>query len=283
MNAVELQSSVVSYLLSRETTPVYARQIRNRNAEFGAYIGDAEVTSDLLNRFIIALGESRKPITVRGYRTSVLSVLRFGGWHPETQVRSVRVAAESLDCFTSEEIVAQLKTAATMKGVLPNGVSNADFWALAIHAGYGIAVRQADLLSINAADIADDGACMVVPSKTKRAVSVKFPPEALRIIRAHKQGRAVPWPHSQEHFRQEFRALCIAAGVRRGSWKWLRRSAGTYAELRQAGSGHRLLGNSPRIFQRHYDASATIDPRPIEPPRLRLRNPWWRRWLGWTG
>ncbi len=282
MNARELKTSVESYLLSRETTPTYARQMRNRNAEFSAFVGAADITSDLLNQFIIELGKTRRPITVRGYRTSVLSVLRFAKWQPENPVRSVRVSAEKLDCFTADEIVAQLKAAARMRGELPNGVSNADFWTLAVHGGYGIAVRQADLLSIDAADIAIDGTCSVIPSKTKRAVAVKFPPEALKIIRSHGQGRAVPWPHSQEHFRQEFKALCIAAGVRRGCWKWLRRSAGTYAEMRQAGTGHRLLGNSPRIFHRHYDASGTIDPRPIEPPRLRLRNSWWRRWLGCT-
>jgi hypothetical protein len=286
MNAVELRAHVESYLLSRETTPVYARQLRNRNAEFAAFIGERIVTSDLLNEFIIALGGTRKPVTVRGYRTSILSVLKFANWRPETQIRSVRVGAPHVECFTRAEIIAQLSTASRMKGVLPNGVSCANFWTLAIHAGYGIGVRQADLLSIDSDDIADDGTCILQPSKTQRlgrSLAVKFPPPAMALIRKHGQGRAVPWPHSQEHFRQEFKALLIASGVRRGCWKWLRRSAGTYAEIARAGAGHRLLGNSPRIFQRHYDATSSIDPRPVEPPRLRLRHPWWRRWLGWTG
>lgn len=283
LNADELIRHAESYLLSRETTTVYARQIRNRNAEFADFVGAEEITSDLLNKFIIELGEARQPVTVRGYRTSILSVLKFAGWKPETQIRSVRVGHPLVECFTTEEIAAQINTASRMQGTLPNGVTNAAFWMLAIHAGYGIGVRQADLLSVLAVDVANDGTYIFQPSKTQRlgrTHSVKFPPAAMQIIRDHRQPRAVPWPHSQEHFRQEFKSLLLAAGVRRGCWKWLRRSAGTYAELERAGSGHRLLGNTPRIFYKHYDASQSIDPRPVEPPRLRLTLPWWRRiWL----
>jgi hypothetical protein len=281
MKAYDLIRFAKLYCLSRETTAIYARQIRNRCAEFAAHVGDRDITGELLNLFIIELGKGRKPITVRGYRTSIMSVLRYAKWHPEIDVRSVRVDPDLLECFTAREIEAQIKTAGRMRGVLTNGMPNAHFWPLAIHSGYGIAVRQADLLSVPRTGVAGDGTYVFQPSKTRRygkALPVRFPPAAMYYIRRHAHEKAVPWPHSQEHFRQEFKALLIAAGVRRGCWKWLRRSAGTYAELEKAGSGHRLLGNSPRIFQRHYDASATIDPRPIEPPRIGL--PWWRRLFG---
>lgn len=278
MNPRDLIGHAENYLLSRETTPVYARQIRNRSAELARFAGEHPITAAVLNRFLIALAEGRRPSTVRGYRTSVLSVLRFAGWQPETPVRSIRVLTEPIECFRADEILAQIKTAGKMKGELPNGMTNADFWALAIHAGYGIGVRQADLLSIKKSEIAADGTAILQPSKTRRfnkTLTVRFPPAAMILIRRHAHEYAVPWPHSQEHFRQEFKALLIASGVRRGCWKWLRRSAGTFAELQRAGNGHKLLGNSPRIFQRHYDASQMIDPRPITPPPL--RPPWWRR------
>ncbi len=280
MTPPQLIDHAERYLLGRETTPVYARQIRSRCGEFARWLGDRDVSAELLNRFLIDLGPTLAASTVRGYRTAILSVLRSADWTPEMQVRSIRVSLSRIECFTAEEIVAQIKAAGRMKGELPNGMTNADFWTLAIHAGYGIGVRQADLLAVRKAEIADDGTHTIRPSKTSRfnkEITVRFPPSAMVLIRRHSLEYAVPWPHSQEHFRQEFKALLIAAGVRRGSWKWLRRSAGTFAELHRAGDGHRLLGNSAKIFAKHYDASASIDPRPISPPPLMV--PWWRRWI----
>lgn len=268
------------YLLGRETTTVYARQIRSRCAEFARFLGDVEVSADALNRFLVFIADGRRSSTVRGYRTAILSVLRDAGWTPETRVRSVRVFLDAVECFNLDEITAQLHAADKMKGMLPNGMTNAMFWRLAILGGYSLGVRQADLLAIRRMDVGLDGTVTLQPSKTRRfskVHTVRFCPQAVQLIYKHNHEYAVPWPHSQETFRQEYKALLIAAGVRRGCWKWLRRSAGTFAEMARAGNGHRLLGNSQRTFDRHYNAVNHIDPRPISPPPLQL--PWWRKWL----
>lgn len=258
-----------AYLLSRPACPQYARQIRSRSKLFHAWLDGREPTARLLNEYLTAL-ENRglKPETVRGYRTSLLAVLRFAGWQPESPIRHVRMRDRQVDCFSLEELRLLIRTAEKMEGVLPNGVAYRDFWPLAIRSGYGTGLRYGDLFSVPAATIDADGVCHVVQSKTGRGVTVRFPKEATRAIRRHGLDSAVPWPYSGNQFRTEFKALVIASGVRRGSWKWLRRSAGTYMEAAKPGFGHKLLGNAADIFRQHYWAFKLLNPGPVSPPEL---------------
>jgi len=55
-----------------------------------------------------------------------------------------------------------------------------------------------------------------------------------------------PWPYRREALYRHFNRLVTAAGIRRGTFRWLRRTAATQAERVQAGSGARLLGHASR-------------------------------------
>jgi hypothetical protein len=65
-----------------------------------------------------------------------------------------------------------------------------------------------------------------------------------------------------------FNKLRECAGVTRGSLKWIRRSAGSYAERDRPGDGPRLLGNTPAAFRQSYEAPAITQSNPIQPPPL---------------
>lgn len=258
-----------SYLLSRPTCPQYARQIRSRTKLFSAWLADRPPTARLLNEYLTGLEQrGLTPETVRGYRTSLLAVLKFSGWSPETPVRHVRMREKQVDCYSLEELRLLIKTAERMDGTLPNGMAYREFWPLAIRSGYGTGLRYGDLLDVPTRSIDAEGVCHITQSKTGRGVTVRFPGEALRLIRRHGHDKAVPWPYSGNQFRTEFKALIIASGVRRGSWKWLRRSAGTYMEAAKPGFGHKLLGNAADIFRQHYWAFRLLNPGPISPPEL---------------
>jgi len=258
-----------AYLLSRPTCPQYARQIRSRTKLFTAWLAGRQPTARLLNEYLTGLEQrGLKPETVRGYRTSLLAVLKFSGWSPESPVRHVRMREKQIDCYSLEELRLLIKTAERMDGTLPNGMAYRDFWPLAIRSGYGTGLRYGDLFGVPTGAIQADGVCHVTQSKTGRGVTVRFPADAMRSIRRHGLAQAVPWPFSGNQFRTEFKALIIASGVRRGSWKWLRRSAGTYMEAAKPGFGHKLLGNAADIFRQHYWAFRLLNPGPISPPEL---------------
>jgi hypothetical protein len=282
MNPASLIDHAESYLLARPTCRPYARQIRSRVAAFVAWINGAPVTSDSVNAFLVTIeGRGLQPETVRGYRTSLLAVLRFAGWQPDRPIRCTRLRERPVECFTLDQIRQLIETGATLPGVLSNGVPLAEFWPLAVDAGYTTGLRWGDLTAVLAADVNDDGSCAVTQGKTGRVVHVQFSPAAVARIRRHGLTHAVPWPHSGNHFRTEFRALTIAAGIGRGSWKWLRRAAGSYVEAASPGNGHKMLGNTPATFLRHYWARGTVAPKPLSPPML--ARPWWRKFFRPTG
>ena len=90
----------------------------------------------------------------------------------------------------------------------------------------------------------------VIQNKTGKPVRVRFSGDALKWIKKHGQPEAMPWPHTFTWFERCFDKLRDEAGVRRGTWKWLRRSAGSYAD--ENGNGHKLLGNTRTVFESHY-------------------------------
>lgn len=276
MHAAELIQLAESYLLSRPTCRHYAVQIRSRLRLLAESIGDSELTADGINAYLASL-ETRnlQPETIRGHRTSILSVLRFANWNPNGQIRLVKVRQKEVDCFLLGEIRAMVTAGEKMLGVLPNGVPESLLWPLAIDSGYETALRYGDMMRVESRSIADDGTARVTQNKTGKIIDVRFSPEAVALIRWHGHDLAIPYPFGCNQFRLDFRAIMMAASVRRGCWKMLRASAGSYREMKEPGTGQRLLGNTRAVFERHYNAVERLRPGAISPPRLRL--PWWRR------
>jgi hypothetical protein len=64
------------------------------------------------------------------------------------------------------------------------------------------------------------------------------------------------------------RILVAKAGIRAGTWKWLRRASGTDVEVQRPGAGSVHLGHAPgsRVFAESY-ADAEILGRQIPTPR----------------
>jgi hypothetical protein len=92
------------------------------------------------------------------------------------------------------------------------------------------------------------------------------------INRMHSDcGRALPWPHRSDALTVRFRLIVRDAKVRPGSLRWLRRSAGSYAEKQLPGSGRRLLGHRAEwVFRDHYHDLSIAPPETVEPPALAL-------------
>jgi hypothetical protein len=95
--------------------------------------------------------------------------------------------------------------------------------------------------------------------------------EALRAtLEVCPRSLVCPWPASGETFRDQVERLVHRAGVRPGTWKWIRRGSGTDVELQARGAGHRHLGNTPAVFRASYEdqsqtASGLPGPRELGP------------------
>jgi integrase len=167
--------------------------------------------------------------------------------------------------------------AQTQKGFFPdNGVRRSTFWFAAIHAAYSTGLRRGDLLRVNRDDIDVDGKCIVVQSKTGYRVVVRFSPEAIEAIQQmdpEENERSLPWPFHENSLSIQFREIILpAAGVSHGCWKWLRRSAGSYAESVQPGTGSKALGHrSMAVFNGHYNDESISVAEPVSPPPIARR------------
>ncbi len=84
------------------------------------------------------------------------------------------------------------------------------------------------MLTVKREQIREDGTAIVIQHKTNYPVCVRFADEALTLIRGFTAGDlAIPWPFQQQQFSRHFIALRKAAGVERGSFRWIRKSAGS--------------------------------------------------------
>jgi hypothetical protein len=118
--------------------------------------------------------------------------------------------------------------------------------------------------------VAADGTVSFVQHKTGFPHRVQLSAEAREFCsRLNCRRMLLPWPYEIDYFSKCFKRLQRLAGVARGSFKWIRRSAGSYAEKQQPGSGAKLLGHrDASVFQRYYNDESISGTLPQLPPPL---------------
>ncbi len=191
---------------------------------------------------------------------------------PPLRVRKIRSPRDPVEAFTQDAIRELLKYVANLAGYFPNGAKRSDFWTAAINAAYSTGLRRGDLLKLKRSQIGERGVCHVQQNKTGYPVTVRLSPEALVAIwrmNVVEDGRALPWPYHENAMGRQFRRLVKDSGIRCGQFRWLRRSAGSYAEREGRGNGTRALGHrSERIFRDFYEDRSITEVEPVGPPRL---------------
>jgi hypothetical protein len=119
--------------------------------------------------------------------------------------------------------------------------------------------------------VAADGTLAFVQHKTgfPHRVRLSEDSRAFCSLLSSTRGMLLPWPYQPDYFSKTFAKLREAAGVQRGSFKWIRRSAGSYAERECPGAGARLLGHRDEsVFRRFYNDESISGTPPPMPPEL---------------
>lgn len=278
---MSLHRFVDSYLLARDVTPSYAALLRARVRRFLVWHGGdlpiAELDCDDVNRFLAELQQTAASrVTVDNYRRALLCVWRAAylercNDHPPLRVRTIRQPRRIVQAFTRDEIRRLVEIAGRLPSFFPNGVRRSDFWVAMISAAYSTGLRRGDLLAIDKNQIRTDGVVALVQSKTGYPITVQVGAAALAAIRRMpiEEPRAFPWPFHVNALPRQFRALVRTAMVRPGQFKWIRASAGSYAESAVPGNGPKMLGHrSPAVFGQSYEDTSITRPDPIEPPEI---------------
>jgi integrase len=276
-----LAEYVETYIAEREVSPGYRDLLRRTAARFCKWCGRdiqvANMTCALVNKWLDFLKAGDiKPQTIQGYRRNIRSVWMAAYMdelcdEPPFRLKRIRCPMASPEAYSIAEIKKLVDAAKRLKGFARNGVRWSDLFPALILAGYSTGLRRGDLFLVMRSQIADDGRSTIMQHKTGFPVVVCFSPEAMEYIRRIQtdDGRAFPWPYHHNVFQVWWRRICKDGGVGRGQFRWLRRSAASYAEKQQPGLGSRMLGHrDPRMVVRHYADPAISAADPVALPAV---------------
>jgi integrase len=164
--------------------------------------------------------------------------------------------------WSIEEVRHLLTVVQALPGRFPCGAKRSDFWAALVRTAWDTALRRGDLLALTTSNYSE-GRIVVLQGKTGWPKISALQPETIEAIRragCFERELWFPWPFSREWFTDYFAKVVKSSGIRRGTFKWLRRASATAAEIASPGSATALLGHRTANMARdHY-----IDPLQVQ-------------------
>jgi integrase len=269
---------VEAYDLERGLTKEAARQYRYAAKSVSDWakrpVGVHELEPDLFNRWLRDIQSSHlAPNTVANRRRHLLALWRAAAdkglcQEPPRRLRPAKVPYTPPRAWTVEEVRQLLAVASKLKRTRKGNVPRNVWWSLAVRISWETGLRLVDILRLRCDEVQPDGVMALGQSKTGRAIVCRLTPATVEMLReslvAHPRKMICPWAKSAETFRSQFKRIVAKAGVRNGSWKWIRRASATDVEKGCPGAGAVHLGHAPgsAIAARHY-----LDPYIIGAPR----------------
>lgn len=271
-----------SYSLTRDIRPETLRQYVICAELFERWAGGPidleQLDSDSVSAWLRDYAAQVSPQTVRSKRNQVLALWRAAAddglcQEPSTRrVRRVRVPERTVTAWTREEVEQLLRASAGMGRRHRCGLPRAAWFDLAIRVAWDSGLRWGDLVRLRVDAVRPDGTASIVQAKTSRVAVFRLSAGTLEALRATlaacPRTLVCPWPASHETFNAQVRGLVARAGIRPGTWKWIRRGSGTDVELQADGAGHRHLGNTPAVFAASYGDRSILGSRTPAPREL---------------
>jgi len=178
--------------------------------------------------------------------------------------RRIVVPKKSPVAWDFESVQRLVKAVQSDRSIWLNGIEFGTYWGSLFSAAWDSALRLGDLLEIEYSWIIQDkdgsGLLRKVQAKTLKEHCVKLHPGTMRIIAdsmTQCRSRRLIWPlkTTRRRFYEHMQTILKANGLK-GSFRYFRRSAITFAEGQSPGSGQHMAG--------HQDARTTresyIDP-----------------------
>lgn len=271
-----LSDFAIRYVATRKICRMYALNVQRRARAIEAFVGKSAIAEVLTEKnvtdFLISL--DRSVYTLRSYRSDYLALWNCAADQdlvPYPLVRRIfcpPLPSLLVECFEIGEVRAILECLPRMRGVYPNGVRKRDYWNAAIRLAWDSGARRGDVLSFRRDAIRMDGVARIIQHKTQKPIAFRLRQSTVFALDSIGSKTPCAWSLDLSFFSRHFHKLVIAAGVNRGSFRWLRRSSGSYVEWKQAGAGRKHLGHSSEaVFDRFYDAKLGGPSLPM-PPEL---------------
>jgi integrase len=269
------------YGLFREVCPGTVRQLVIAADLFERWSGGPIDLQDLdeksVSLWIRDLSIERAPATVRSKRNAILILWRAAAdddlcQPPRRKVRAARALSEPVDCWTVDEVRAICEACRGLQRNHPCGLRRSAWWELAVRVAWDTALRRGDQFRLEVGKVEPTGRAVIVQHKTSRPQPIRLADETLELLRRTlvtvPRGLVCPWTASIETFGDQFSRIVQRAGVREGTWKWLRRASITDCEAQKAGAGGPQGGHAPgsRITALSYvNPRIVAGPDPVRP------------------
>jgi integrase len=229
------------------------------------------VNRDTFNKFVDWLkNQPIAPETKKSRRRGMLTLLAYAydqGWckDPLVRTRKISVPKRTPRAWSFAQVQHLVKTIDTMQNMRPvAGVPYCDWWSSLVMAAWDTGLRLGDLLSLTRDAIDEDGNVRKLQSKTQREHFVSTNKATMEVIARFtaKKSKTLIWnlDYPRRKFFSEFQRIMIAANLK-GSFKFLRRSAVTFAESQQPGAGQRLADHQDSRTTRESYIDSTLIPR----------------------
>lgn len=265
-----LKEELDLYLVYHHTSPETAAWYKRAASVYCTWAGcDPAIdqfNGELISRFLIAkLADGRSPYYVKSLRNGLRAVLgAIRGDAPVEKIRTIKCPPLEPDGWTVEEVERLLS---------PGCDALPDRWRfkfrLCIALAHYLGLDRCDIERLEQTDFAESGAVICRRRKTGAAPSGGVPLELLAMIREQcpRKGPICRMHISAEWFRTIFGRITTKAGLF-GTFKKLRKSSGSMVEAANPGTGHRHLGNTRAIFEKHYQVRKITHTKPTMPPPI---------------
>lgn len=292
LQSVALSALLEQFVLNHEqglSSATIACFYRPAISDFSRFLGypaeSLDFTKENLNRWIQwKTDQGCASATIKTRRNALLALWR---WAFENEIldeepkriRKVRLSYAGVEAWTPEEITRLIQFALEDgdNHLGTTGLPRSLYFASLVSAGYDSALRLGDMLCLKRSMIHVKNRCgylRVIESKTNKIKQVRFYPHTMKLIDRLwdiQPDREVIWPLwcRREQFYRSFNTLVKHAGIRKGTFRWLRRASITQVELIKPGWGTVHAGHSdPIITKRHYTDAGQLNEEVTAPPPL---------------
>lgn len=247
----------LTHPMQRETQRQYVTAINLIERWHGKPLRLDEMEAGLVSRWLADYGQTVAPQTARSKRRQILSLWRGavddGLIDPVSlmrRVRPVRCPHKAPVAWTLAELDRLIAACATIPRWHKCGLRRSEWWALAIRVAYDSGFRWEDqMFRLRVDQISDGGFVAWTQNKTGRVVVSRLTDltlDALRVsLEKCPRQLVTPWQGSHETFTDQVRTLARKAGIRPGTWKWIRRAGATECEIQETGAAAKHLGHAP--------------------------------------
>lgn len=280
MSSTTLKQLIDHYVGSHDVSDGYARLFHwlrlslEQMAQRVVEVSDLNV--DFVNHYLKTTRDTLSPETRKGRRRLILTLWQAAADEgllpdpPRRKIMAIKVPERLHRAWTAAEVSLLLVAAGQMRGYYDHGIARAAYWRSYVLAAWDSGLRGCDMRRIRRTDIQSDGRSALVQHKTGRvhrfllreetvaAIATTFPPD--RDLVWPLWGRLVAWRNAAHR-------LVKQAGLV-GTIGQLRHSSGTAVELLYPGRGHEHLGNTRRVFERHYLDADQLARDGVLPPKL---------------